>query len=78
MAIIDFKETFYIMDDIILVCRRSLSSPSVKCPESLATLSAANKHGCMQEISTDTDAMSGANNYGFTSDHYISDGADLY
>ena len=78
MAIIDFKETSYIMDDIILVCRRSLSSPSVKCPESLATLSAANKHGCMQEISTDTDAMSGANNYGFTSDHYISDGADLY
>ena len=78
MAIIDIKETFYIMDDIILVCRRSLSLPSVKCPESLATLSAANKHGCMQEISTDTDAMSGANNYGFTSDHYISDGADLY
>ena len=63
---------------ITFFCRRSLSEPSVKCPESLATLSAANKHGCMQEISTDTDAMSGANNYGFTSDHYISDGADLY
>ena len=63
---------------MIHVYRRSISSPSVKCPESLATLSAANKHGFMQEISTDADAMSGVQNHGFTNDHYISDGADLY
>ncbi len=58
--------------------RRSLSSPSVKCPESLATLSAANKHGFMQEISADADDTSGVHNRGFTDDHYITDGADLY